>query len=136
MNIFILILNILVPLSMILIGLVYLCNSYKKLYKIFELCVPVVMFFSGISNHELTTKGSERTLTSDTSKKCGYIWIISGVILLIVTLFIILVNNNSILMATTILDISNVSVIMLEVELAIFILIYIYIKRLIIKGCS
>ena len=58
------------------------------------------------------------------SRKLSMIWTISGIVTFIITAVVLMINKSDILSAKTLLDNNNVSVIMLEVELAIVLIVF------------
>ena len=62
------------------------------------------------------------------NKKCGLIWFVSGLVTFIITATALLINKSNILNAITFLDTSNVSVIMLEIEFAIVVMVFISVE--------
>lgn len=62
------------------------------------------------------------------------VWFISGLVTFIITTIVLILNQSSILNATSFLDTSNVSVIMLEVEFAIIVMIFISVEFILKKA--
>ena len=61
------------------------------------------------------------------------VWFISGLFTFIITTIVLILNKSNILNATSFLDTSNVSVIMLEVEFAIIVMIFISVEFILKK---
>ncbi|MDR5587652.1 MULTISPECIES: hypothetical protein [Clostridium] len=119
MNIFILICNICIPLIMIWIGILYRYNSSKKINKTLDLIAPIAMLFSGIS-HDKKCSNNKNILIS-VNKKCSLIWSISGFSTLFICLILLILNKS---------DINNISIILLEIECFIFVIIYLTVEHL------
>ena len=62
------------------------------------------------------------------------IWFISGIVTLIITIIVLIINKADILNDTNLLNTNNVSVIMLEVELAIVVMIFISVEFILKKA--
>jgi hypothetical protein len=128
MKTFILICNITVPLLMISIGLLYKYSLYKKTNKILDLFMPIVMIFSGAGDDGKNDFYKNTNLLASANKKCSLIWSISGICTLVITIIVLIVNKSNIINANTFSDMSNVSVIMLEVEFAIVVAVFISVE--------
>ena len=133
MKLFILLCNIIVPLIMITIGILYKYHSYKKINTILDLFIPASMLGSGLGSKETVTFSTNTNLLKSSNKKCSLIWIISGLATLIITAIVIILNKSDIITAKTFLDTSNVSVIMLEVEFAISVVIFVTVEFILNK---
>ena len=134
MKIFILFCNIIVPLIMICIGVLYNKNSNKKINKILDLFMPIVIIGSGLGNTVNSDFSKNKNLLEDYNKKCGMIWFISGIVTFIITTIVLIVNKSDILSATSFLDTNNVSVIMLEVEFVIVVIVFISVEFILKKA--
>ena len=134
MRIFILICNIVVPLIMISIGGLYKRHSNEKINKILDLFIPITMIGSGLSRVENSDFFKSKNLLEYCNKKCSIIWIISGLVTFIITNIVLIINKSAILNATSFLDTNNVSVIMLEVEFAIVVMVFISVEFLFKKA--
>lgn len=128
MKTFILICNISVPLLIISIGLLYKYSLYKKINKILDLFMPIVMIFSGVGYDGKNDFYKNTNLLAFANRKCSLIWSISGICTLVITIIVLIVNKSNIINANTFSDMSNVSVIMLEVEFAIVVAVFISIE--------
>lgn len=134
MKIFILFCNIIVPLIMICIGVLYNMHSNKKINKILDLFMPIVIIGSGLGNTANSNFSENKNLLEHYNKKCGVIWFISGVVTFIITTIVLIVNKSDILSATSFLDTNNVSVIMLEVEFVIVVMAFISVEFILKKA--
>lgn len=134
MKIFILICNILIPVIMIAIGILYNQRLYKKINKILDLFIPIAMVASGFGDNSKKHFSKNTNTLVSTNKKLSLIWSISGIFTLIITVIVLIVNKFDIMNATTFLDTNNVSVIMLEVELAITVAIFISVEYVLKKN--
>ena len=128
MSIFILICNIVVPLIMISIGVLYNKHSNKRINKILDLFIPITMLGSGLGSKDNSDIFKDKNSLESSNKKCGLIWFVSGLVTFIITATVLLINKSNILNATTFLDTSNVSVIMLEIEFSIVVMIFISVE--------
>lgn len=134
MKIFILICNILVPVIMIALGILYKQHLYKKVNKILDLFIPITMIGAGIGyEYKVDSSNSTNKLVS-ANKKCSLIWIISGIVTLIITVIVLLLNKSNIVNATNFLDTSNISVIILEIELAIATVVFVSVEFVLKKA--
>ena len=104
MNILMLICNIGIPVVMILIGILFKCNSYKKIDKTLDLIVPIATFFTGFSEREREHLYKNTNKLASVNRKCSLIWSISGVCTLMLTIISLILNKS---------DIYNTSVILL-----------------------
>lgn len=134
MKLFILLCNLLIPAIMITIGILYKYRSYKKINTILDLFIPISIIGSGLGSKETATFSTNTSLLESSNKKCGLIWIISGLATLIITIMVIILNKSDIITAKTFLDTSNVSVIMLEVELAISVAVFVTVEFILKKA--
>lgn len=107
MNIFILILNICIPMIMMYVGVLYKYNSNNKIDKILDLIMPVAMIFSGISDDKKSEIDNNNNSIILFNKKISFVWIISGFITLIITIFGLFINK---------VNITNISIALLEME--------------------
>ncbi|APC79870.1 TPA: hypothetical protein ACXDAZ_000527 [Clostridium botulinum] len=120
MNILISTCNIGIPVLMILIGILYKCNLYKKIDRTLDLIVPMVTFFTGFSERDREHLYKNTNNLASVNRKCSLIWSISGVCTLLLTIIISLILNKS--------DIYNTSVILLEPELLILVIVFITVE--------
>ncbi len=134
MKLFILLFNLLILAIMITIGILYKYRSYKKINTILDLFIPISIIGSGLGSKETATFSTNTSLLESSNKKCGLIWIISGLAILIITIMVIILNKSDIITAKTFLDTSNVSVIMLEVELAISVAVFVTVEFILKKA--
>ncbi|WP_195989291.1 hypothetical protein [Clostridium sp. D53t1_180928_C8] len=134
MRIFILFCNIIVSVIMIWIGVLYNRHSNKKINKILDLFIPIAMIGSGIGNEGNSSFFKDIDLLKASNKRCGMVWFISGLFTFIITTIVLILNKSNILNATSFLDTSNVSVIMLEVEFAIIVMIFISVEFILKKA--
>lgn len=111
MNIFILILNICIPMIMVYIGVLYKYNSINRINKVLNLFIPIAMFFSGISDDN-KRESNISNYVSFANKKISLTWITSGIVTLIFTIIGLLINNT---------NINYVSILLLEVEVTILV---------------
>lgn len=134
MSIFILICNIVVPLIMISIGVLYNRHSNKKINKILDLFMPIAMIGNGLGGKDTNDIFKDKNSLVSSNKKCSLIWIVSGLVTFIITAIVLIINKSNILNAKTFLDTSNVSVIMLEIEFAILVMVFISMKFVLKKS--
>ncbi len=134
MKLFILLCNLLIPAIMITIGILYKYRSYKKINTILDLFIPASMIGTGLSSNETVTFSTNTNLLKSSNKKCSLIWIISGLATLIITVIVLILNKSDIITSKTFLDTSNVSVIMLEVELAISVVVFVTVEFILKKA--
>lgn len=134
MSIFILICNIVVPLIMISIGVLYNRHSNKKINKILDLFMPIAMIGSGLCGKDTNDIFKDKNSLESSNKKCSLIWIVSGLVTFIITAIVLIINKSNILNAKTFLDTSNVSVIMLEIEFTILVMVFISMKFVLKKS--
>lgn len=125
MKIFVLICNIIVPLIMIFIGILHAKHSNKKLNKILDFFIPISSILSGLDSPYNNDFSKNKNLIEYNNKKCSIIWFISGFFTLVITSIVLILNRSSILNTTNFLDTNNASIIMLEVEFSIAIIVYI-----------
>lgn len=128
MKIFILFCNIIVPVIMICIGVLYNRHSNKRINRILDLFIPIAMIGSGLGNVDNSDFLKGKKSLQSSNKKCGMIWILSGLVTFIITAIVLIINKSDILNTTSFLDTTNVSVIMLEVELAIVVMTFISVE--------
>ena len=128
MTIFILLCNIIIPVIMIYIGVLYNKHSNKRINKILDLFIPLTMLGSGLSSKDDSNIFNDKNVLESFNKKCSLIWFVSGLVTFIITATVLLINKSNILNATTFLDTSNVSVIMLEIEFAIVGMVFISVE--------
>ena len=133
MKLFILLCNLLIPAIMITIGILYKYRSYKKINTILDLFIPASIIGSGLGSKETVTFSTNTNLLKSSNKKCSLIWIISGLATLIITVIVLILNKSDIITSKTFLDTSNVSVIMLEVELAISVVVFVTVEFILKK---
>ena len=134
MKLFILLCNLLIPAIMITIGILYKYSSYKKINTIIDLFIPASIIGSGLGSKETVTFSTNTNLLKSSNKKCSLIWIISGLATLIITVMVLILNKSDLITTKTFLDTSNVSVIMLEVELAISVLVFVTVEFILKKA--
>lgn len=134
MRIFILFCNIIVPIIMICIGVLYNRSSNKKINRILGLFMPIAVIGSGLGDENNNDFLNGINPIKSSNKKCGMIWFISGLVTFIITIIVLMINKSDILNATSFLDNNNVSVIMLEVEFAIAVMIFISTKFILKKA--
>lgn len=128
MKIFILFCNIIVPVIMICIGVLYNRHSNKRINRILDLFMPIAMIGSGLGNVDNSDFLKGKKSLQSSNKKCGMIWLLSGLVTFIITAIVLMINKSDILNATSFLDTTNVSVIMLEVEFAIVVMAFISVE--------
>ena len=128
MKIFVLFCNIIVPVIMICIGVLYNRHSNKRINRIFDLFMPIAMIGSGLGNVDNSDFFKGKNSLQSSNKKCGMIWLLSGLVTFIITAIVLIINKSDILNATSFLDTTNVSVIMLEVEFAIVVMTFISVE--------
>lgn len=133
MKLFILLCNLLIPAIMITIGILYKHRSYKKINTILDLFIPASIIGSGLGSKETVTFSTNTNLLKSSNKKCSLIWIISGLATLIITVMVLILNKSDLITTKTFLDTSNVSVIMLEVEFAISVVIFVTVEFILNK---
>lgn len=133
MKLFILLCNLLIPAIMITIGILYKHRSYKKINTILDLFIPASIIGSGLGSKETVTFSTNTNLLKYSNKKCSLIWIISGLATLIITVMVLILNKSDLITTKTFLDTSNVSVIMLEVEFAISVVIFVTVEFILNK---
>lgn len=133
MKLFILLCNLLIPVIMITIGILYKHRSYKKINTILDLFIPASIIGSGLGSKETVTFSTNTNLLKSSNKKCSLIWIISGLATLIITVMVLILNKSDLITTKTFLDTSNVSVIMLEVEFAISVVIFVTVEFILNK---
>lgn len=115
MDIFVLICNITIPIMMIAIGLLYTINPSKKINTILDLIAPMAMLMSGISDNTKThiTKNTNTLIVAN--KKCGVVWICSGLFTLIAIIVLLILNKS---------ESNSISSSLLELECMIFVVIF------------
>lgn len=128
MKIFILFCNIIVPVIMICIGVLYNRHSNKRINRILDLFMPIAMIGSGLGNVDNSDFFKGKNSLQSSNKKCGMIWLLSGLVTFIITAIVLIINKSDILNTTSFLDTTNVSVIMLEVEFAIVVMTFISVE--------
>ena len=128
MKIFVLFCNIIVPVIMICIGVLYNRHSNKRINRILDLFMPIAMIGSGLGNVDNSDFFKGKNSLQSSNKKCGMIWLLSGLVTFIITAIVLIINKSDILNATSFLDTTNVSVIMLEVEFAIVVMTFISVE--------
>ncbi|MCW6088197.1 hypothetical protein [Clostridium sporogenes] len=119
MNILISTCNIGIPVLMIFIGILYKCNLYKKIDRTLDLIVPIAMFFTGFSERDREHLYKNTNNLASVNRKCSLIWSISGVGTLLLTIISLILNKS---------DIYNTSVILLEPELLILVIVFITVE--------
>ena len=88
----------------------------------------IAMIGSGLGNVDNSDFLKGKKSLQSSNKKCGMIWILSGLVTFIITAIVLIINKSDILNTTSFLDTTNVSVIMLEVELAIVVMTFISVE--------
>lgn len=134
MKIVVLVFNIIVPIIMIWIGILYNRHSNKRINKIQDLFMPIAMISSGLGGDANSDFLKDKNSLESLNKKFGLIWIISGVVIFIITTIVLIINKTEILNATNFLDTNNVSVIMLEVEFVIVVMVFISVEFILKKA--
>ncbi|WP_434297070.1 hypothetical protein [Clostridium sporogenes] len=119
MNILISTCNIGIPVLMIFIGILYKCNLYKKIDRTLDLIVPIATFFTGFSERDREHLYKNTNNLASVNRKCSLIWSISGVSTLLLTIISLILNKS---------DIYNTSVILLEPELLILVIVFISVE--------
>lgn len=119
MSIFILICCMVIPIIMIVIGILYRINLPKEGNNILDLIIPLAMLFSGISQNNNLSTDLDKKMQIYLKKRCGTIWIISGIVMLICVTVLLLLN---------IFKINSISDWLLEFECIIFTAIFITIE--------
>lgn len=119
MNILISTCNIGIPVLMIFIGILYKCNLYKKIDRTLDLIVPIATFFTGFSERDREHLYKNTNNLALVNRKCSLIWSISGVCTLLLTIMSLILNKS---------DIHNTSVILLEPELLILVIVFITVE--------
>lgn len=104
--------NIAIPVLMILIGILFKCNSYEKIDKTLDLIIPIAMFFNGFSDGEREDLCKNTNKLVSVNRKCGLIWSISGACTLLFTMILLILNKS---------NIYNISVTLLEIECLILV---------------
>lgn len=110
---------IVIPIVMIVIGILYRINLCKKSNNILDLIIPITMLFSGISQNNTLPTDLDKKMQIYSKKRCGTIWIISGVVMLICVTTLLLLNIS---------QINSISDSLLEVECIMFTAIFITIE--------
>jgi len=128
MRIFVLICNFVVPLMMIVIGILYKYRLYEKIDKILDLFMPIAMTISGVEDDRRNDFSKNANILNYANRKCSLIWNISGICTLLLTIIGLILNQSNVLSTFTISDIGNVSIILLEVELAIMVAVFISVE--------
>ncbi|MDU5263385.1 MAG: hypothetical protein E6176_13280, partial [Clostridium celatum] len=103
-------------------------HSNKRINKILDLFIPLTMLGSGLCSKDDSNIFNDKNALESFNKKCGLIWFVSGLVTFIITTTVLLINKSNILNAITFLDTSNVSVIMLEIEFAIVVMVFISVE--------
>lgn len=118
MNILMLTCSIAIPVLMILIGILFKCNSYKNRQNIrFNYTYSNV--FTGFSERDREHLYKNTNNLASVNRKCSLIWSISGVCTLLLTIISLILNKS---------DIYNTSVILLEPELLILVIVFISVE--------
>lgn len=119
MNALVLIFNIGIPIIMILIGILYKYNLYKKTDKILELIIPTAMLFTGLSDDKTDDFSKYTNTLGFVNRKCSLIWSISGACTLLLTMIFIILNRSTIY---------SVGTKLLELECLVIVTVYITIQ--------
>ncbi|ACA53814.1 hypothetical protein FDC45_01595 [Clostridium botulinum] len=119
MNILMLTCNIAIPVLMIFIGILFKCNSYKKIDKTLDLIIPLAMFFNGFSDGEREHLCKNTNKLASVNRKCGLIWSISGACTLLFTMILLILNKS---------NIYNTSVTLLEAECLILVAVFVTVE--------
>lgn len=119
MNTLILTCNIGIPIIMIFIGILYKYNLYKKIDKTLDLIMPIAMFFSGFSDEKRKAFSKDTNTLALANRKCSLIWSISGVCTLLLTIILLILNKSAVY---------NISVILLEIECLILVVVFITVE--------
>ncbi|NEU04869.1 hypothetical protein [Clostridium senegalense] len=119
MNILMLTCNIVIPLLMIFIGILFKCNSYKKIDKTLDLIIPIAMFFNGFLDREKEHLCKNTNKLDSVNRKYGLIWSISGAVTLLFTMISLILNKS---------NIYNTSVTLLEAECLILVSVFVTVE--------
>lgn len=119
MNILTLTCNIVIPIIMISIGILYKCNLYKKIDKILDLIIPVAMAFAGFSDGKKEDFSKDTNTLALVNRKFSLMWSISGVCTLLLTITLLILNKSAVY---------NISVILLELECLILVAVFVTIE--------
>lgn len=119
MNILVLACNIGIPTIMILIGILYKYNLYKKIDKILELIIPIAMIFNGFLDDKIEVCSKDTNTLAFVNRKCSLIWSISGACTLLLTMILIILNKSTVY---------NASIKLLELECLIIVAVFITIE--------
>lgn len=90
--------------------------------------MPIAMIGSGLGGKDTNDIFKDKNSLESSNKKCSLIWIVSGLVTFIITAILLIINKSNILNAKTFLDNSNVSIIMLEIEFAILVMVFISVE--------
>lgn len=118
MNILISTCNIGIPVLMIFIGILYKCNLYKDRQNIRFNCTYSNVF-TGFSERDREHLYKNTNNLASVNRKCSLIWSISGVCTLLLTIISLILNKS---------DIYNTSVILLEPEFLILVIVFITVE--------
>ena len=91
MKIVVLFCNIIVPVIMIWIGILYNRHSNEKINKILDLFMPIAMIGSGLGGADNSYFFNDKNSLEYSNKKCGLIWFISGIVTLIITIIVLII---------------------------------------------
>lgn len=119
MNILILTCNIVIPLIMIFIGVLYKHNSYKKIESTLDLIMPLATTFIGISHDESENFSKNKNKLDFINRKCSLIWIITGIGTLLLAIVLLMINKTSIY---------YVSILLLEIQCIILVSVFVTIE--------
>lgn len=119
MNILILTCNIVIPLIMIFIGVLYKHNSYKKIESTLDLIMPLATTFIGISHDESENFSKNKNKLDFINRKCSSIWIITGIGTLLLAIVLLMINKTSIY---------YVSILLLEIQCIILVSVFVTIE--------
>ncbi|WP_097027801.1 hypothetical protein [Clostridium peptidivorans] len=119
MNILTLTCNIVIPIIMISIGILYKCNLYKKIDKTLDLIIPIAMVFTGFSDGKRENFSKDTNTFALANRKCSLIWSISGVCTLLLTIILLILYKSAVY---------NISVILLEIECLILVAVFITVE--------
>ena len=100
MKIFILFCNIIVPVIMICIGVLYNRHSNKRINRILDLFMPIAMIGSGLGNVDNSDFFKGKNSLQSSNKKCGMIWLLSGLVTFIITAIVFIIIYGGYYLAT------------------------------------
>ena len=128
MKMFILFCNGIIPMLMIYLGIICNKQSAKKTNKILNIFMPITSDGSGVGHIPNCDSLRDKILLKKYRRRLSIIWSLSGILTLIITAIVLIMNKTNILSTANYIDINSVTVIMLEIELAIVVVIFAIIK--------